>query len=278
MGLRPPGRRAQAQRQGRLVEGHGLGEGRRRRPRLRRHDAPRSLARQRTPGRLPRPPGRVPRVPPALEGGPAGRAPVPRMRRRPHRDPHVQHHVQDLHGPRRGERQRRLPPARNGPGHLRQLQQRPHRQPPQAALRHRPGRQGLPQRDHHRKLHLPNPRVRDDGDRVLRQARRGRGVAPPMDRPGPALVRGPGRPGGQAPGAAPRPRTSYPTTPRQPPTSSTASPGAGARSRASPTAPTTTSRPTARPADTPSATSTTPPGSASSPTSSSPPPASTAPP
>ena len=30
-------------------------------------------------------------------------------------------------------------------------------------LRHRPDRQGLPQRDHHRQLHLPQPRVRADG-------------------------------------------------------------------------------------------------------------------
>ncbi len=48
---------------------------------------------------------------------------------------------------------------------------------PEAPLRHRPDRQGLPQRDHPRQLHLPRPRVRADGDRVLRQAGHGRGVA-----------------------------------------------------------------------------------------------------
>ena len=44
----------------------------------------------------------------------------------------------------------------------------------EAAVRHRPDRQDVPQRDHPRKLHLPHPRVRADGDGVLRQARRGR--------------------------------------------------------------------------------------------------------
>ena len=40
----------------------------------------------------------------------------------------------------------------------------------------------LPQRDHAGQLHLPHPRVRADGDGVLRQARHGRGVAPVLDR------------------------------------------------------------------------------------------------
>ena len=52
----------------------------------------------------------------------------------------------------------------------------------QAAVRHRPDRQELPQRDHAGQLHLPHPRVRADGDGVLRQAGRGRGVAPVLDR------------------------------------------------------------------------------------------------
>ena len=64
------------------------------------------------------------------------------------------------------------------------------RRPP---IRHRPDRQGLPERDHHRQLHLPHPRVRDDGDRVLRTARRGRGVARALDRRVAPLVRGPRR-------------------------------------------------------------------------------------
>ena len=61
----------------------------------------------------------------------------------------------------------------------------------EAAVRHRPDRQELPQRDHARQLHLPHPRVRADGDGVLRQAGRGRGVAPVLDRRAHPLVRRP---------------------------------------------------------------------------------------
>jgi glycyl-tRNA synthetase len=43
-----------------------------------------------------------------------------------------------------------------------------------AAVRHRAGRQVVPQRDHPGQLHLPHARVRADGDGVLRPARRGR--------------------------------------------------------------------------------------------------------
>ena len=48
--------------------------------------------------------------------------------------------------------------------------------PQEAAVRHRPGRQVVPQRDHARQLHLPHARVRADGDGVLRPARRGAAV------------------------------------------------------------------------------------------------------
>ena len=51
----------------------------------------------------------------------------------------------------------------------------------EAAVRDRPGRQVLPQRDHARQLHLPHPRVRADGDRVLRPARRAPEVAQALD-------------------------------------------------------------------------------------------------
>ena len=67
-----------------------------------------------------------------------------------------------------------LPAARDRPGHLRQLPQRQPGLAQEAAVRHRPDRQELPQRDHPRQLHLPHPRVRADGDGVLRQARRRR--------------------------------------------------------------------------------------------------------
>ena len=95
---------------------------------------------------------------------------VPRLRRRADRAPHVQPDVQDLHGTGGGRRGGGLPAAGDGPGHLRQLPERAEHLAPEAALRHRPDGQVLPQRDHHRQLHLPQPRVRADGDGVLRQA------------------------------------------------------------------------------------------------------------
>ena len=49
--------------------------------------------------------------------------------------------------------------------------------PEEAAVRHRAGRQELPQRDHAGQLHLPHARVRADGDGVLRRARHRRAVA-----------------------------------------------------------------------------------------------------
>ena len=84
-----------------------------------------------------------------------------------------------------------LPAPRDGAGDLRQLRQRAGHHAPQAAVRRRPDRQGVPQRDHARQLHLPHARVRADGDRVLRQAGRGRGGAPGLDRRAHAVVRRP---------------------------------------------------------------------------------------
>ena len=77
-------------------------------------------------------------------------------------------------GPGRGGRRRGLPAARDGPGHVHQLRQRAADEPQEAAVRHRPDRQVVPQRDHARQLRVPHPRVRADGDGVLRPARRGR--------------------------------------------------------------------------------------------------------
>jgi glycyl-tRNA synthetase len=51
----------------------------------------------------------------------------------------------------------------------------------EAALRHRPDRQVLPQRDHPAELRLSHPRVRADGDGVLRPAGRRRHVVPLLD-------------------------------------------------------------------------------------------------
>ena len=152
-------------------------------------------------------------------------------------------------------------------------------QPPEAAVRHRPDGQELPQRDHARQLHLPHPRVRADGDGVLRQARRGRGVVPLLDRAS--------APAGTSTSASTPTtcattstrRRSCRTTPRARPTSSTASgsPAVTSRSsRASPTAPTSTSSSTASSPARTCPTTTRPPTSATCPTSSSRPPASPA--
>ena len=69
-------------------------------------------------------------------------------------------------------------------GRLRELHERAAHQPPPPAVRHRPDRQVVPQRDNARQLRLPHPRVRADGARVLRSARPGRPVVS-------LLVRGP---------------------------------------------------------------------------------------
>ena len=83
----------------------------------------------------------------------------------------VQPDVQDPRRPGRGRRRRGLPAPGDGAGHVRQLRQRAADDAQEAAVRHRPGRQELPQRDHAAELHLPHPRVRADGDGVLRAAR-----------------------------------------------------------------------------------------------------------
>ena len=97
-----------------------------------------------------------------------------RQARHVHRGPPVQPDVQDPRRPGRGRRRRRLPAARDGAGHVRQLHQRAADDAQEAAVRHRPGRQGVPQRDHAAELDLPHPRVRADGDGVLRAAGRRR--------------------------------------------------------------------------------------------------------
>ena len=60
-------------------------------------------------------------------------------------------------GPHRRRRRRGLPAARDGPGHVRRLRQRRADQPQEAAVRHRPGGQVVPQRDHARQLRVPHP-------------------------------------------------------------------------------------------------------------------------
>ena len=170
------------------------------------------------------------------------RAALPRLRRRPLRAAQVQPDVRDPHGAGAGRGLGDLPAPRDRPGHLRELQERAPVRAQEAAVRHRPGRQGVPQRDHARQLHLPHARVRADGDRVLRAARprptewHERWMEERMrwyTRP-----RHPARP----PAAArARRRRAVPLLAAPPPTSSTSSRWAGPSSRASPTAATSTS-------------------------------------
>ena len=114
-------------------------------------------------------------------------------------------------------------------------------EPQEAAVRHRPAGQVVPQRDHARQLHLPHPRVRADGDGVLRAARPGPEVVRVLVRGALALVHRPGHPRRRRSACATTTPRSCPTTRAAPPTSSSSTRGAGASWRASPTAPTTTS-------------------------------------
>ena len=104
-----------------------------------------------------------------------------------------------------------LPPG-DGPGDVHQLRQRPADHPQAPALRHRPSGQVVPQRDHPAELRLPDPRVRADGDGVLRAPRGRPEVARVLAGRAVRLVRRSGHPRGPAPAAPPRPPTSWPTT------------------------------------------------------------------
>ena len=85
---------------------------------------------------------------------------VPGVRQvRLYRHPQVQPDVQDLPGRDRGQQERALPAARDGAGHLCQLQEHPAHHPPQDSLWRGADWKILPQRNHARKLHLPHPRV-----------------------------------------------------------------------------------------------------------------------
>ncbi len=104
-----------------------------------------------------------------------GARPRGQRARHAHRAARVQPDVQDDRR-RAGHRGRRgVPPPRNGPGHLRQLQERARQHARQDAVRHRPDGQELPQRDHAAEFHVPLARVRADGDRVLLPSERRRG-------------------------------------------------------------------------------------------------------
>ena len=102
----------------------------------------------------------------------------PRMRRRALRAAPVQPDVRDPRRPGRRARARRSTCARRPRRASSSTSRTCSVRAQEAAVRDRPDRQVVPQRDHARQLHLPHPRVRADGDGVLRPARRRRAVAP----------------------------------------------------------------------------------------------------
>ena len=188
---------------------------------------PRTWEASGSPRRLHRPAGRLPHVQAALprrppRGGPRRRrrarghplrpgaleaAGRPR-RLRPHRGARVQPDVRDQRRPRARLRLDRLPAPGDRPGHLPPVQaDAPVRAPP-AAVRHRPDRQVVPQRDHAGQLRLPHARVRADGDGVLRPARPGAAMARPLARGAHELVRAARHRPRQAAAAPARRRTS----------------------------------------------------------------------
>ena len=159
-----------------------------------------------------------------------------------HRGPPVQPDVQDPRRPGRGGRGRRLPAARDGAGHVRELRQRAADHAQEAARSASPrwaSRSATRSRPEN--FDLPHPRVRADGDGVLRAAGRRPAVVRVLVRRASATGTRPRHPGRPAPAAGPRRRRAVPLLGRAPPTWSSSSPGAGTSSRASPTAPTTTS-------------------------------------
>ena len=107
-------------------------------------------------------------------------------------------------GPGGGRGARGLPASRDGAGHVHQLRQRAGHHAQEAALRHRAGRQVLPQRDHAAELRLPHPRVRADGDGVLRPARREPEVVRLLAVRAHGVVPRPRHPAREAPPAPPR--------------------------------------------------------------------------
>ena len=210
--LRALRRAPEAQRDGRVVARDGAGARRHRRPGLGDHPAPAHVGGLRAPGRLHRPAGRLPHVQAALPGRPSGRAAVRAQALgppgggqavRPHRGARLQPDVRDHDRPREGGRRDGLPAPGDGAGHLPRLQADAAVRAPAAAVRDRPGRQVVPQRDHAGQLHLPHARVRADGDGVLRAPRSGAAVVRVLVRRAPRLVRAAGdRPRAPAPAPA----------------------------------------------------------------------------
>ncbi len=122
----------------------------------------------------------------------------------------------------------------DGAGDFRQLPERGEFVAPEAAVRDRADRKSVPQRDDTGQLHLPHPRIRTDGDAVLRAPGRGRGVVREMARRTPRVA---SRRSAFGPRSCAGTSTSnWRTTRAQLTTSSTNSRSVGRRSKASTTA------------------------------------------
>ena len=150
----------------------------------------------------------------------------------------VQSDVQDARRRARRQLERDVPAARDRAGHLRQFQERLRHGARARAVRNRPDRQSVSQRDQSSQLHFPQPRVRADGDRVL---------LPPRGAPQWyqywrerrfAWYIEPRNEARRTCTCASTSKSSSRTTPRAAPTSSTTFRSAAASSRASRTAPT----------------------------------------
>ena len=153
---------------------HGAAARRRRRPRRRHPHGAEGVGGERARRHLHRPARRLPQLQGALPRRRAarlGRVSELRHEGHLHRGAPVQPDVQDLRRPGGRRRLGRVPASGDRAGHLRQLPQRADDDAQEAAVRHRADRQVVPQRDHARQLRLPHPRVRADGDGVLRAAR-----------------------------------------------------------------------------------------------------------
>ena len=142
----------------------------------------------------------------------------------------------------RGHRLGGLPAPGDRPGDLPELQERDGELAPQAAVRHRPDRQVVPQRDHARatscsgrasssRRRWSSSCRRPRGDKLVRVLE-ARSASDWYVRPGPRR--------GEAAHARSRRRRALALLDRYVPTSSTSTPSAGASSRASPAAPTST--------------------------------------
>ena len=250
LGLRAARRAAQAQREGRLVALDGAAPRRHRRPRRRDPHGAEGLGGERPPRDVHRPAGRLPQLQGALPRRPAARVGrVPELRREGlvHRGPPVQPDVQDLRRPGGGRRLGRVPAPGDRAGHLRQLRRtcrRPRarsrrsasrRSASRSATRSRPGNFIFRTREFEQ-MEMEYFVPPEDGAQLVR-------VLVPGALP---LVHRPRHPRGEAAAPPARPRGAVALLRRHVRRGVRRTRGAGASSRASPTAPTSTSPSTAK--------------------------------